>query len=51
MLETIENTAFPESMWEALIRADHGLSFYNTSELSLGVIAGSDDHVKQGMLT
>ncbi|MCS4531357.1 type I restriction-modification system subunit M [Corynebacterium sp. ES2730-CONJ] len=51
VLQTIKHTKFPESMWEALIRADHGLSFYNTSELSLGVIGGSDDHVKQGMLT
>lgn len=51
VLQTIKHTKFPESMWGALIRSDHGLSFYNTSELSLGVIGGSDDHVKKGMLT
>lgn len=51
VLQTIANTKFPENMWGALIRSDHGLSFYNTSELSLKLIGGSDDHVKQGMLT
>lgn len=51
VLQTIKHTKFPESMWGAQIRAEHNLSFYNTSELSMGVIGGSDDHVKKGMLT
>ncbi|WP_080793466.1 type I restriction-modification system subunit M [Corynebacterium pacaense] len=51
VLQTIKHTKFPESMWGAQIRAEHNLSFYNTSELSMGVIGGSDDHVKKGMFT
>ncbi|WKD58396.1 Type I restriction enzyme EcoKI M protein [Corynebacterium capitovis DSM 44611] len=51
VLRTIGHTQFPEGMWNALIRSEHGLSFYNTSELSLATIGGSDDHVRQGMLT
>lgn len=51
VLQTLKHTKFPESMWGAQIRAEHNLSFYNTSELSLGVIGGSDDHVKKGLLT
>ena len=50
VLQTLKHTTFPESMWDAIIRSSHGLSFYNTSELSLATIGGSDDHVK-GMLT
>lgn len=51
VLHTIKHTKFPEGMWSALIRSEHGLSFHNTSELSMGVIGGSDDHVKKGLLT
>src|SRR5699024_4003890 len=50
-LDTINHTTFPASMWCALIRSEHGLSLDNTSKLSLGVIGGSDDHVKEGLLT
>jgi len=38
-------------MWGALIRSDHGLSFYGSSEQSLSLISDSDNHVKQGSLT
>lgn len=51
VLHTIKHTTFPESMWAALIQSEHGLSFYNTSELSLETIGGSDDHVRQGLMT
>ncbi|KAA8719360.1 type I restriction-modification system subunit M [Corynebacterium spheniscorum] len=51
VLKTLKKTKFPESMWPGLIRAEHDLAFYNSSELSLEVIAGSDDQVKQGMLS
>lgn len=51
ILETLKKTKFPEYMWPGLIRVEHDLAFYNSSELSLEVIAGSDDQVKQGMLT
>lgn len=51
VLHTIKHTKFPEGMWSALIRSEYDLSFYNTSELSMGVIGGSDDHVKKGLLT
>ncbi|MFC0582480.1 HsdM family class I SAM-dependent methyltransferase [Micrococcoides hystricis] len=51
VLQTIKNTKFPEGMWPALIRSSHGLSFYNSSPLTLSAIGGSDDHVKQGMMT
>lgn len=51
VLQTLKHTTFPESMWDAIIQSSHGLSFYNTSELSLATIGGSDDHVKKGMIT
>ncbi|MCT1412971.1 type I restriction-modification system subunit M [Corynebacterium sanguinis] len=51
VLQTLKHTTFPESMWDAIIQSSHGLTFYNTSELSLATIGGSDDHVKKGMLT
>ncbi|WP_342318607.1 type I restriction-modification system subunit M [Corynebacterium mayonis] len=51
VLRTIKHTTFPESMWSAIIQSTHNLSFYNTSELSLATIGGSDDHVRKGMLT
>lgn len=51
VLKTLKKTKFPEYMWPSLIRAEHDLAFYNSSELSLEVIAGSDDQVKQGMLS
>ena len=51
VLQTIKHTTFPESMWGAIIQSSHDLSFYNTSELSLATIGGSDDHIRKGMLT
>jgi type I restriction enzyme M protein len=47
VLQTLKHTTFPESMWDAIIQSSHGLTFYNTSELSLATIGGSDDHVKK----
>ena len=47
VLQTLKHTTFPEFMWDAIIQSSHGLSFYNTSELSLATIGGSDDHVKR----
>lgn len=38
VFRTIKHTKFPEGMWSALIRSEHGLSFYNTSELSMGCV-------------
>lgn len=51
VLETLESSDFPESMWDAVVQANFGKSFYTTSHLSLEAIAASDDQVKQGMLT
>jgi len=50
VLEVLNNNSFPEHFQHHVIRARLGLTFFNTSSLSLTLISASDDHVKEGLL-
>ncbi|WP_281247306.1 type I restriction-modification system subunit M [Corynebacterium phocae] len=50
VIEFVESSQLPQDFVDSLVAEEFGTTFYNTSSLSLEIIASTDDNVQEGLM-